>query len=120
MEPSASPSSDASRVRTPLAAIVLLAALLPTWPRASADLSAAMRLNPDLRVFQAGGCFELATPFAWAGHDLEHMSHDPGVIRRITVARYEAGHIVFGDDAIAGRMAADLGKFYAEARKPLQ
>lgn len=87
-----------------------------TW--AAAHLATAMRTNSDLRVFQAHGYFDLATPYAWGDYDLSHMTHDRGIMDRITTSYYEAGHTIFLDEKVIPRMFRELGEFYAAALKP--
>lgn len=86
-----------------------------TW--ASADLSVAMRTNQNLKVFQANGYFDLATPFYWAYHDLAQMTFDPSVIDRITIVDYEAGHVIVADDDVMAKLYKDLDRFYTDALK---
>jgi len=87
-----------------------------TW--VAAHLSAAMRGNSNLRVFQAHGYFDLATPYAWGDYDLAHMTHDSQVMDRITTAYYDAGHVIFADDDVLPRMSGDIRAFYQEALQP--
>lgn len=87
-----------------------------TW--VAAHLSAAMRANSNLRVFQAHGYFDLATPYAWGDYDLSHMTHDPRVMNRITTSYYEAGHTIFFDEKVMPRMSRELGEFYEKALTP--
>lgn len=87
-----------------------------TW--VAAHLARAMRSNRNLRVFQAHGYFDLATPYAWGNYDLAHMTHDPQVMDRITIANYEAGHVIFFDDQSLPRMHRDLRAFYERALQP--
>lgn len=84
-----------------------------TWP--AADLSVAMRTNRNLRVFQAHGYFDFATPYAWADYDLAHMTYDPQVMSRITTRYYKAGHVVFYDEKVLPKLHEDLGTFYRQA-----
>lgn len=84
-----------------------------TW--ASADLSVAMRTNAALKVFQANGYYDMATPYYWAYHDLAQMSFDPALTDRITIVDYEAGHVIFTDDDILAQMHDDLSQFYKSA-----
>ena len=87
-----------------------------TW--VAAHLSAAMRGNGNLRVYQAHGYFDLATPYAWGDYDLSHMTHDPRIMDRITTVYYDAGHTVFFDDDVLPGMVRDIGNFYQEGLQP--
>ena len=84
-----------------------------TW--VAALLATAMRANSGMHVFQAHGYFDLATPYAWGDYDLAHMTHDPQLMRRITTAYYDTGHVIFFDEAVIPHMLRDLRKFYGTA-----
>lgn len=76
-------------------------------------------VSADLRVFQAHGYYDLATPYAWGDYDLSHMTHDPNLMNRITTAYYSAGHSIFADDDVLPGMVRDIANFYEEALKPV-
>jgi carboxypeptidase C (cathepsin A) len=59
-------------------------------------LSGAMRNNPHLRVLVMGGRTDLATPTAGIEHSINHMLDLPASAReRISIARYDAGHMFY-------------------------
>ena len=81
----------------------------------SIDLAAAMRENPDLKLLSLNGLFDLATPFAGAEYDLEHMQLGPIERQNIRFAYYPSGHMIYIDPASAQKLHADLASFYASA-----
>lgn len=89
--------------------------ILPQNTWVVGNLSTALRANRNLRVFQAHGYFDFATPYAWGDYDLSHMSYDPQVMERVTTAYYEAGHAIFLEENVIARMHRDLAAFYREA-----
>lgn len=89
--------------------------ILPQNTWVAAHLSAAMRANRNLRVFQAHGYFDLATPYAWGDYDLSHMTHNPQLMDRVTTAYYDAGHVIYFDEKVVPRLSNDLRKFYDDA-----
>ncbi len=59
------------------------------------QLAAAMRKNTSLRVFVASGYYDLATPYFATDYTLRHMGLDAEAQKRITVAPFEAGHMMY-------------------------
>ena len=45
----------------------------PVRPNTMPDLAAAMKYNPNLKVFLAGGYFDLATPFYQGWYEMHHL-----------------------------------------------
>ena len=83
------------------------------WP--AGLLATAMRTNPSLRVFQAHGYYDMATPFSWGDYDLAHMTHNQQLKDRITTSYYDAGHVIYSDDEAIADIYADLKAFYEAA-----
>ncbi|WP_239124114.1 S10 family peptidase [Rhizocola hellebori] len=88
-------------------------------PNVALDLSAAMRRNPNLRVYFMGGVYDLATPFFGAEFDISHLYLGPRLRANVQFSWYESGHMTFVDEEVVAQMAKDLAGFYAETtRKP--
>ncbi len=83
-------------------------------PNVALDLSAAMRRNPNLRIFLMGGVYDLATPFFSAEFDISHLYLGPRLRANIHFTWYESGHMTFVDEQVVAQMASDLAGFYAE------
>jgi carboxypeptidase C (cathepsin A) len=86
-------------------------------------LKAAIDAKPSLRVFAAGGYFDITTPLYSGQFALEQA----GVpVSHVTYGRYAAGHSIFEDEAELGRLSGDLRRMIAAvaeegaaaARKP--
>jgi carboxypeptidase C (cathepsin A) len=74
-------------------------------------LKAAMDAKPGLRLFAAGGYYDITTP-AYAGEfALEQNAVPAG---RMAFHRYAAGHSTFEDDAGLAALSADLHRFVAQ------
>lgn len=73
-------------------------------------LKAAMDAKPGLRVFAAGGYYDITTP-VYAGQFALEQAGVPS--SRVTYARYAAGHSIFEDEPELGRLAADLRRTIA-------
>ena len=82
----------------------------------SADLAAAMRENPNLKLLSVNGLYDLATPFAGAEYDIGHMTLGPAELQNIRYTYYPAGHMMYIDPASAHQLKADLASFYAGAQ----
>ena len=81
----------------------------------SSDLAQAMRENPRLKIMNAAGLYDLATPFFAAEYDLGHMALEPRIAANIRYTYYPAGHMMYIDPASARRLTADIKGFYASA-----
>ena len=79
------------------------------------DLSAAMRQNPDLKVYSLNGLYDMATPFFGTEYDLAHMQIDPSLRANLRFAYYPAGHMVYTNPEALKTLHADLARFYDEA-----
>lgn len=78
----------------------------------SVDLSQAMRQNPKLKLLSLNGYYDLATPFAGADYDLEHMELDPALKANITYKYYPSGHMIYIEPGSAARLRQDIDAFY--------
>ena len=81
----------------------------------SADLAAAMRQNPRLKILSVNGLYDLATPFGGADYEFRHMALEPQLQANILYHYYEAGHMMYTDPPSARQLKADLAAFYAGA-----
>lgn len=81
----------------------------------SADLAVAMRENPNLKLLSLNGLYDLATPFAGAEYDIDHMELGPIERQNIRFTYYPSGHMIYIDPASAQKLKADLASFYASA-----
>jgi carboxypeptidase C (cathepsin A) len=81
----------------------------------SSDLAQAMRENPRLKIMNAAGLYDLATPFFAAEYDLGHMALEPRLAANIRYSYYPAGHMMYIDPPSARQLKADIAAFYAAA-----
>ena len=81
----------------------------------SSDLAQAMRENPRLKILNAAGLYDLATPFFAAEYDLDHMALEPQIAANIRYAYYPAGHMMYIDPPSARQLKSDIAAFYASA-----
>jgi len=76
------------------------------------DLSQAMRQNPRLKLLSLNGYYDLATPFAGADYDLQHMQLEPSLRANITYKYYPSGHMIYIEPGSAARLREDIDAFY--------
>jgi carboxypeptidase C (cathepsin A) len=74
-------------------------------------LREAMTQNPALRVFVGAGYYDLATPFFSAEYAVSHMGLDPKLRDHISIAYYEAGHMMYTQLKSLQKAHQDLAKF---------
>jgi carboxypeptidase C (cathepsin A) len=81
----------------------------------SSDLAEAMRENPRLKVMNAAGLYDLATPFFGAEYDIKHMALEPRIAGNIRYSYYPAGHMMYIDPVSARQLKSDIAAFYISA-----
>ena len=88
-------------------------AALLQFPNTTADLAEVMVKNPSLRVFGAMGLYDMSTPYFQQIFDFRHLNL-PGPLRsHLTLAEFEAGHMMYIDPASIKKLKADLDAWYA-------
>ena len=80
----------------------------------TAALQSALQDNPYLHVFLAAGYYDLATPYFAAEYTLKHLAMDPGMQKNLTVAHYEAGHMMYIHKPSLEKLSSDEAAFYRE------
>jgi len=74
-------------------------------------LRKAIAINPDLKVFVANGYFDLATPYLATIYTFNHMGLEPSLQGNISMAFYEAGHMMYAHEPSLARLSQDLVGF---------
>ncbi|MCU1263376.1 MAG: peptidase serine carboxypeptidase [Bryobacterales bacterium] len=94
------------------------------WGQSShgfADTSDALRSafakNPYMKLFVAMGYFDLATPYFATEYTLSHLGIQPAAQKRITVADYMAGHMMYIDGPSHAKLKRDVTEFVEGAVK---
>ena len=78
----------------------------------SVDLSQAMRQNPRLKLLSLNGYYDMATPFAGADYDIQHMELEPSLRANVTFRYYPAGHMIYIEPGSAAKLREDIDAFY--------
>jgi carboxypeptidase C (cathepsin A) len=77
------------------------------------ELRSVMAANPDLRVFVANGYYDLATPYAATRYTFDHLGSDRKLLERVTMAYYEAGHMMYVHKPSLVKLRKDAAAFLA-------
>ncbi len=75
----------------------------------------SMTKNPFLKVFVANGYYDFATPFFATEYTFDHLSLDPSLRDNISMAYYEAGHMMYLHEASLAKQKKDLVNFINSA-----
>src|SRR5205807_1038202 len=87
------------------------------YPDTSEELRSAMAQNPYLKVFVCAGRYDMATPYMGALYNLSHMGLDKRLKSNVTVAYYDAGHMMYIDLACLLKLRKDVTGFIGSAAR---
>ena len=76
----------------------------------------AMSINPHLKVFIANGYYDLATPYFATEYVFNHLGLDESLRGNLSMAYYEAGHMMYIHQPALVQMKQDLAGFIDQAR----
>ena len=74
-------------------------------------LRSAMNKNRFLKVFVANGYYDLATPYYATEYTFNHLGIDAELQRNISMAYYDAGHMMYIHEPSLARLKQDLAGF---------
>jgi carboxypeptidase C (cathepsin A) len=75
------------------------------------DLASAMKYDPDLKVFLAGGYFDLATPFYEGWYEMHHLAIPERLQDHIQYHYYQSGHMVYAHQESLRALHDDAAEF---------
>jgi carboxypeptidase C (cathepsin A) len=78
-------------------------------------LRKAMSMNPYLKVFVANGYYDLATPYLATRYTFAHLGLDPSLRANVSMAYYEAGHMMYIQRASLAQLKQELAAFVTQA-----
>jgi carboxypeptidase C (cathepsin A) len=78
-------------------------------------LRAAMSAHPFLKVFVANGYYDLATPHFATEYTFNHLGLDKSLRANISMAYYEAGHMMYIHMPSLEALKRDLAEFIKSA-----
>jgi carboxypeptidase C (cathepsin A) len=80
----------------------------PSFVNTARDLSAALRINPSLKVLVASGYYDMVTPFFDAEYTLNRHDIEPD---RLQYEYYEGGHMMYVNESERLKLLADTRAF---------
>jgi carboxypeptidase C (cathepsin A) len=81
----------------------------------SDTLRKAIHQNPYLKIFVANGYYDLATPYFATEYTFSHLGLAPELQDNISMAYYEAGHMMYVHPQSLARMKQDLTTFMRQS-----
>ena len=78
-------------------------------------LRSAMAHNPYLKVIVANGYFDLGTPYFASEYVVNHLGLDEGIRKNLSMAYYEAGHMMYIHLPSLAKLKDDLAAFIESA-----
>jgi carboxypeptidase C (cathepsin A) len=75
------------------------------------DLAYRMKLNPKMKVFLAGGYYDLATPYFEGIFEMHHLPMPNSLQSNISYHYYEAGHMIYVREDILKQFHNDVAAF---------
>jgi carboxypeptidase C (cathepsin A) len=81
----------------------------------SEPLRSAFAKNPHLKLLVAKGYYDLATPYFAVEYTLSHMGLDPSQRANVRTREYEAGHMMYIDEAELAKLKKDVAAFITMA-----
>ena len=81
------------------------------YTNTSTALESAMVKNPFMKIFMANGYYDMATPYFAAEYTLAALNLDPQLRRNVTLAYYEAGHMMYIDRSSLRKLKEDAAAF---------
>jgi len=91
------------------------AGFFPTAPNSQDDLTQAMITNPKLLVEVENGYFDMATPFSATEYTMAHLGLPPELQAHVTLKYYNAGHMMYLQDADRVALHANVAAFIDRA-----
>lgn len=85
------------------------------YPDTTEELRSAMTQNPYLKVFVCAGRYDMATPYFGALYNLSHMGLDRRLRSNLSVAYYDAGHMMYLDSSCLAKLRKDATGFIGTA-----
>lgn len=82
----------------------------------SETLRKAMTMNQHLRVFVANGYYDMATPYLATHYTFNHLGLEEPLRPNVSMAHYEAGHMMYVQEASLIQLKKDLAAFIRATR----
>ena len=81
------------------------------------DLAQTMKANPKMKVFLAGGYYDLATPFFEGIYEMRHLPIPVNLQPNISYHYYAAGHMIYVNEGVLKQFHDDVAAFILSTEK---
>jgi len=85
------------------------------FPDTATALREALVKNPYLKVLVMEGHYDLATPYYAVNYTLDHLDLPAQYRKNISIATYDAGHMVYVRNESLAKMKQDQSEFMAKS-----
>lgn len=75
------------------------------------DLAYTMKTNPKLKVFLAGGYYDLATPYFEGIYEMHHLAIPQKLQSNISYHYYPAGHMIYVNEQVLSQFHDEVAAF---------
>ena len=75
------------------------------------DLAFTMKANPKMKVFLAGGYYDLATPYFEGKFEMHHLPMPNKLQANISYHYYQAGHMIYVNEGVLKQFHDDVAGF---------
>ena len=75
------------------------------------DLAYTMKSNPKMKVFLAGGYYDLATPYFEGKYEMHHLPIPQKLQANISYHYYQAGHMIYVNEGVLKQFHDDVAAF---------
>ena len=75
------------------------------------DLAFTMKSNPKMKVFLAGGYYDLATPYFEGKYEMHHLPIPQKLQSNISYHYYQAGHMIYVNEGVLKQFHDDVSAF---------
>lgn len=87
------------------------------YANTSLALREAMQKNPFMKLFVANGYYDMATPYFATEYTLANLNLDPTLRKNVSLAYYEAGHMMYIEQNSLKKLKSDVTSFMQNAMK---
>lgn len=87
------------------------------YANTSLSLREAMQKNPFMKLFVANGYYDMATPYFATEYTLANLNLDSTLRKNVSLAYYEAGHMMYIEQNSLKKLKADVTAFMQNAMK---
>ncbi len=84
----------------------------PFYSSGFSALRASLKLNPEMKVYAAGGYFDLAVPMASVEYDLMQVADTENLKNRIYIEAFTSGHMMYVKDDCRNQLTTSIKRYF--------